>query len=727
MEAENPGKGAREVGVLVLQTGRQAGARRPLGVPTTFLGRGQNCDIRVNVDGVDPLHCLIVCARDGVHLRDLDSASGTFVNGERADNAILQHGDILKVGPFQFRLELNADSIAEAESERALEEMRDALRIQAAAIVAQQAALEEEEARLEQSRSNLREEELQVAARLEEKQQQVQLLADFTRAERDAMRKEKAEQDTHLAKLEQELWQAKEEVAKQQQDVAKARLRIDKIYQRLRQRWQRQWAGQRQKQQEMAAELAAEQIAFKEREQVQQQHEVAFADEVIRANTERELAQRRLREDRESLQREQEAWRRRRSQEQLVLKNQARNLEETQLRIADLRELLAQERQAWEKQQELLHKELHGVNNRIVHQRLRVQEQQAEIARLEVIVAQRRAESGEAPPASTESQPLPKEIPEETMRRCVDLDRLAGELADQRVHLLEQYDRLAGIQADWQAQREQASSDLEALARRLIDEEQALTNRENNIVTTEESLQQRTRELEAIQLDVQQWRAQLKAREQALAQQHQQETLALKQHQKLLEDQLAGLATLRQRWNKRRQQEIDRLQAERSALAQEQKQTQDRRLLLFEKNQEVEAEKRALAEKALALEQYRQEVFTRAADPGAQRRIDRLRRRWLSVNSALIRNAKSAADTTRREFAELEALRAELVQATGKLIQDEASWADKKAALEQREETLNILEQRLEIELRKTRPMSDNPDDVSQAIYDEFDDASKAA
>src|SRR5208282_1334335 len=111
--------------------------------------------------------------------------------------------------------------------------------------------------------------------------------------------------------------------------------------------------------------------------------------------------------------------------------------------------------------------------------------------------------------------------------------------------------------------------------------------------------------------ELQLWRAQLKVREQTFVQQHQQETLVLRQHQALLEEQLTGLATLRQRWNLRRQQEIERLQAERMVLAQEQKQTQDRRLVLFEKGQQLDEEKRILAERALALEQYRQEVFVR--------------------------------------------------------------------------------------------------------------------
>ena len=113
MDAANLHKGTREAGVLVLQTGRQAGARRPLGVPTTFVGRGQGCDIRLNVDGVDSLHCLLVSSPDGVQIRDLDSADGTYVNGTRTEQALLRDGDIVKVGRNSSAFELTADPLAE--------------------------------------------------------------------------------------------------------------------------------------------------------------------------------------------------------------------------------------------------------------------------------------------------------------------------------------------------------------------------------------------------------------------------------------------------------------------------------------------------------------------------------------------------------------------------------------------------------------------------------------
>src|SRR5262245_15069625 len=93
-------------GDLVLQTGRQAGARRPLNAPATLIGRGPGCDLRLNVDGVDAVQCVLVLSAEGVHLRDLNSMHGTLVNGERVSYALMRHSDLLQIGPFAFRLEL---------------------------------------------------------------------------------------------------------------------------------------------------------------------------------------------------------------------------------------------------------------------------------------------------------------------------------------------------------------------------------------------------------------------------------------------------------------------------------------------------------------------------------------------------------------------------------------------------------------------------------------------
>lgn len=718
---------SKDHGVLVLQTGRQAGVRRPLGASTTFIGRSQKCDIRVNVDGVDPLHCLLVRIGDSVELRDLDSTQGTFVNGTRLEQAILRTGDVIKVGPFQFRLELPAALPAAVESS---EEIREALRVQAAAVAAQQAALEEEEMRLQQRRAELQQQEEQLAAHLSEKQRQVQLWADYTKSERDAVRREKIEQEKQFAKLEKELGQARDEIVKERQQVGQARLRIEKIYQRLRLRWQRQWASERDKYNRQFGTLVDHRDSLEARERDLRDREAAFSQEVVRASGEHELQVRTLQEQRETLKKDQESWRRRRSQEHQALKARARDLEQTQDRIKQIRDLLMQEKHAWDKQLDGLHKELLGLNDRIIHQRLRVQEQQEELARLETAVRELRtqaadpatnvpAENAAAPPAEMGKTAPTSPGPDVAERRLQELDRLAGELADQRLGLVEQYERLANVQAAWQEERAAIAQELQAQAERLVQEEEAVGERERQAQLTAGELMERTRRFEAARQELDLRRDKLKLREQAFAQQHQREMLFLRQHQALLEEQLAALAVLRQRWNARRQKEMEQMQADREILSREHKETQGRRLAIFEKGQQLDEEKRTLAEKALALEQYRQDVFLRAKDPGAQKRIERLRRRWLMLNSTLIRNAKTAGEIAKKEMVELIDVRAELTRALGRLSHEQAVLAERLTSLQEREAALRIRQQELDLESRRRAP--DDAETIAQLVYQEPD------
>ena len=740
-------------GELVLQNGRQAGARRPLNKPTTFIGRNAGCEIRLNLDGIDPLHCLLAFGPDGVELRDLNSVHGTYVNGERAENAVLRHGDLLKVGPFQFRVELTASPIA-VHDDMPVEDAREPLRIQASAVAAQQIALEEEEGRLHQRRSDLQRQEEQLAAHLAEKQRQVQLWSEYTKAERETMRKEKIEQEKRISQREQELHHAKEDVSKDHQKLTLERQRINKVYQRLRQRWQRQWAAEKEKYQKHAKALQAEAQRLEEGQSELAAREAAFKHVVLQINTQRELDTRQLQETRTLLAKDQEGWRRRRSLEHIALKAKEREIEEAHLKLAQARQLLLQEKHAWDNQLDSLKKELHGLNNRIIHQRECVHEQDEKIARLYRRARKRRRQLNELPAIAwanaidSSDDTIPEcevivlaEDPEleqsaaeneAWQRRCESLDRLAGELTDQRLHLIEQYKRLAEIQDVWQRQREHACAELETLARRLLDQERTLAGRAQQSAIGEELLQQRQQELDTVRQEIQIWRAQLRAREQLFEADQQKHLLELRQKETALQDQITALAKLRERWNGRRQQEVEQLRAHRASLQEQHKETQELRLAMFEKGQKVEEESRILAERALALEQYRQEVFFRAKDPAAQRRVERLRRRWLTANASLIRNAKNERTATRKELAQLETQRTELLLTTSELTQSETALAEKKALLEVGEALLKGREAQLNQQLamlqseqqqteQKHRRMQDEVETLAKAVYDDAD------
>jgi len=102
----------------------------------TVVGRQQGCDLRIPSKIVSRRHCLL-SFRDGyLTAEDLNSANGTFVNGERIEGKeVVRPGDRLEIGPLVFVAEyqltqdaidrlLGAGEVAELEEE--LQELTEA-------------------------------------------------------------------------------------------------------------------------------------------------------------------------------------------------------------------------------------------------------------------------------------------------------------------------------------------------------------------------------------------------------------------------------------------------------------------------------------------------------------------------------------------------------------------------------------------------------------------------
>jgi pSer/pThr/pTyr-binding forkhead associated (FHA) protein len=69
------------------------------------IGREEGCDLRINNDSIGHKHCVIVSSKSESVIRDLNSRDGTFVNDQRiARDVVLLNGDILKVGPYLFKV-----------------------------------------------------------------------------------------------------------------------------------------------------------------------------------------------------------------------------------------------------------------------------------------------------------------------------------------------------------------------------------------------------------------------------------------------------------------------------------------------------------------------------------------------------------------------------------------------------------------------------------------------
>ena len=75
--------------------------RLPPGAVKT-IGRSPGAEFIVDAALVSRLHCQLTATADSIHVKDLGSTNGTFVNGTRIQSGQLKNGDKLAVG----RLEL---------------------------------------------------------------------------------------------------------------------------------------------------------------------------------------------------------------------------------------------------------------------------------------------------------------------------------------------------------------------------------------------------------------------------------------------------------------------------------------------------------------------------------------------------------------------------------------------------------------------------------------------
>lgn len=93
---------------LTLLTGEKAGtnfALEPGG--ETLLGRGANCHVTLADALCSRVHARLQATDDGWLLRDDASRNGTYVNGQKIDEARLAAGDVVRLGDSEFDFQLS--------------------------------------------------------------------------------------------------------------------------------------------------------------------------------------------------------------------------------------------------------------------------------------------------------------------------------------------------------------------------------------------------------------------------------------------------------------------------------------------------------------------------------------------------------------------------------------------------------------------------------------------
>lgn len=750
---------------LIVHNGRQKGARRPLHQPLTMIGRAPGCDLRLNVEGVGPLHCGLVNGHDGLHLRDFHGNGGTLVNGHASTGAPLRHGDIVTVGPFQFQICYNgptpAQRVAEAQARHSQE--RDALRIQAAAVAAQQAALGEEEARLEQRRAALQQQEEQLAAHLDEKRKRLLELRDQARAAHETLKKERAEHEEKVRKDSKEIENGRRELAEGTKKLASDREDLSKLHGKLKRRWERQTAEQSNAIRRREDEIAAEKRRLEsDREKLHRERQSLY-QEKLRFNGDSELGRRQLKAEWDALRQEQTEQEERRQQHTEEHRRRTRQLDERQNLLALAEQEMEDQKQQMQEMRLHLEKEAQGLENRIHNYRRKITDMEREVVRLQQQARAARAANepsaatpvssvpGEPPsptdgtttvataPSPSSSAPEPAAAapsrPEITLpavethpadprveEKLAHLEKLSGELADQRLHLLEQCQRMVQGQHNWQQERDAAAADLEEMGKRLHSRELELQQREQGLEAAECRQRQMHEEADALRRQLEAWQSRLSTREAMWESDRDRLLVSVQNREKLAEAKLTAIMQVHQRWMRRRRREIQWLQAERTAFAKLRQECAALRQDFLRRGGILEREQRALAEQALAMEEFQQELIARSEQPaGAARRLEKLRKRWTALSAASTKTLTVQRQALEKEAAELQAYHARLKQQADKIAAQEAELARQVTTWERSQMQANIEMGRMRTDLHISQSQRDRYEQQVHSLHDEVE------
>ena len=74
---------------------------------TTIIGRSEECNLRVPLLSISRQHCELIKSDDNLLMRDLASANGTYVNNQRVNEAALNAGDRITLGPTTFTVQID--------------------------------------------------------------------------------------------------------------------------------------------------------------------------------------------------------------------------------------------------------------------------------------------------------------------------------------------------------------------------------------------------------------------------------------------------------------------------------------------------------------------------------------------------------------------------------------------------------------------------------------------
>ena len=96
-----------KLSLVVLTPGKMEGKSIPITLSQFLIGRDPQCQLRPASALISKRHCALLVREGKAFVRDFESTNGTLVNDELIKGETeLHQGDRLKIGPLDFRVEL---------------------------------------------------------------------------------------------------------------------------------------------------------------------------------------------------------------------------------------------------------------------------------------------------------------------------------------------------------------------------------------------------------------------------------------------------------------------------------------------------------------------------------------------------------------------------------------------------------------------------------------------
>jgi hypothetical protein len=629
-------------------------------------------------------------------------------------------------GPATGAAQAGSAAAVEDRAAGSLPPAEEALHIQAAAVAAQQGALTREEMRLEKQGRELELQQQQLADHFQQKLDRLAALREEARRAHATLQTDRAAYEKRVASVMQNLAADRRGLGEQDRQLRAERDHLRKLHGRLRRRWQRSWAGEHAALSRRETEVDRRtQAAQEERESLDRERR-QLVPEQLRFSNESALGRRYLRSERERL---------------LRLKSELDQrealLSETQTAQAEEGRRLAQEKEQWEADRASRVREAEGLETRIANYRSQLAEleKERELATTADLAAQgtvpisAAADLADKNPgslstamAAERSAESSSEQPDEFKARLVDLERLAGDLGDQRRCLAEELLRFVQMREQWQGESQATATDLEELGQRLAAAELALTQREQAVQRAERAVQQKFEDLADAQKRLEGWKALAAVRAGMWEEERQRVSADLQTRQTLLADRLAALSRLGEKWQERRRRQVQALRGQRAAC----EGLRRRYTRLCEESSHrliaLAQQQRGLAERSLALDQYELEQIKSAVHPEAmERRLKELRRRSDALAAPALRSQDRERSRLEGETATLERRLQHLYEQEQQALALQTELTGKLSAWEKDEEKRQAEQARREHELNSLRQQRQQQDGQLQLLRGEVE------